>query len=86
MTEALERTTLKRVMWRLVPFMGACFMINWLDRTNVGFAALAMNKDLGFTATTFGTGAGIFLRMSCSTAGASLQPHPPPWAMAVSRV
>jgi len=60
MTEEIERTTLKRVMWRLIPFMGACFMINWLDRTNVAFAALTMNKDLGLTATTFGAGAGIF--------------------------
>ncbi|MBR1172763.1 MFS transporter [Bradyrhizobium sp. KB893862 SZCCT0404] len=60
MAEDIERATLNRVMWRLIPFMGTCFMINWLDRNNVAFAALTMNKDIGLTATTFGAGAGIF--------------------------
>lgn len=33
--------------WRLIPFMGLLYLINFLDRLNVGFAALTMNKDLG---------------------------------------
>jgi hypothetical protein len=38
--------------WRLIPFMASLFIVNFIDRTNVGFAALTMNKDLGFA---FGT-------------------------------
>ncbi|HEY1857437.1 MFS transporter [Acidocella sp.] len=43
-----------------MPFLILCYFVAYLDRVNVGFAALSMNKDLGFTATTFGIGAGIF--------------------------
>lgn len=46
--------------WRLIPFMGLLFMVSFIDRTNAGFAALTMNKDLGFSPTVFGFGAGIF--------------------------
>jgi ACS family tartrate transporter-like MFS transporter len=45
---------------RLIPFMGLLFMVSFIDRTNAGFAALTMNKDLGFSPTVFGFGAGIF--------------------------
>src|SRR6201985_3257477 len=40
--------------------MGLLFMVSFIDRTNAGFAALTMNKDLGFSPTQFGFGAGIF--------------------------
>ena len=43
----LEKQTLKRVTLRLVPFLIVCYFIAYLDRVNVGFAALTMNKDLG---------------------------------------
>jgi MFS transporter, ACS family, tartrate transporter len=56
----LETRTMKRVMVRLVPFLILCYFIAYLDRVNVGFAALQMNKALGFTASMFGFGAGIF--------------------------
>ncbi|EKS69886.1 MULTISPECIES: MFS transporter [Caballeronia] len=56
----LEARTMKRVMVRLVPFLILCYFIAYLDRVNVGFAALQMNKALGFTASMFGFGAGIF--------------------------
>src|SRR5579863_5312171 len=46
--------------WRLIPFMGLLNLVSFIDRTNVGFAALTMNKDLGFSPTVFGFGAGIF--------------------------
>jgi ACS family tartrate transporter-like MFS transporter len=46
--------------WRLIPFMGLLYLINFIDRTNVGIAALTMNADLGFTPVVFGFGAGIF--------------------------
>ncbi len=46
--------------WRLIPLMGLLYAVNLLDRINVGFAALTMNQDLGFSPTIFGFGAGIF--------------------------
>jgi len=45
---------------RLIPFMILLYLVSFLDRVNVSFAALSMNGDLGFTATVFGWGAGIF--------------------------
>ncbi len=49
-----EQAVLKRVSNRYLWFLMICLMINFVDRTNIGFAALTMNKDLGLTATTFG--------------------------------
>jgi ACS family tartrate transporter-like MFS transporter len=46
--------------WRLIPFMGLLYLVSFIDRVNVGFAALTMNKDLGFSPTIFGFGAGLF--------------------------
>src|SRR5438045_4851701 len=45
---------------RLIPFMMLLYIVNYLDRVNVGFAALTMNKELGFSPSVFGFGAGIF--------------------------
>jgi D-galactonate transporter len=56
----LETRTIKRVMTRLVPFLMLCYFIAYLDRVNVGFAALQMNKALDFSASAFGFGAGVF--------------------------
>ncbi|ONG54783.1 hypothetical protein BKE38_09985 [Pseudoroseomonas deserti] len=58
--DQVEQTTIRKVIWRLMPFLGVCYFVSWLDRVNVGFAALRMNEDLGFSATVFGIGAGIF--------------------------
>jgi MFS transporter, ACS family, tartrate transporter len=55
-----EGVILRKVMWRLLPFLCFIFFIAYLDRVNVGFAALTMNPDLGLSATAFGHGAGIF--------------------------
>ena len=55
-----EQAVLRKVAWRLIPFVGLLYLLAFLDRVNVGFAALTMNADLGFSATVFGTGAGIF--------------------------
>ncbi len=57
--QALQSAVAKAAR-RLVPFLALCYMVNFLDRVNVGFAALAMNEDLGFTPAVFGFGAGIF--------------------------
>jgi len=65
----IEQRTMKKVFRRLVPFLMFCYFFNFLDRVNVSFAALDMNKDLGFSASVFGFGSGIlFLAyMLCET-------------------
>ena len=60
MASELERRTLRRISWRIVPFIMLLYFIAFIDRVNIGFAALTMNKDLGFSPTVFGFGAGIF--------------------------
>jgi MFS transporter, ACS family, tartrate transporter len=57
---AAAESAVRKVVWRLVPIFLLCNFANYLDRTNVGFAALTMNRDMAFDATTFGIGAGIF--------------------------
>jgi MFS family permease len=57
---SLEKRTVSKVFWRLMPFLGLLYIIAFLDRVNVGFAALSMNKDLGFSNVIYGLGAGIF--------------------------
>ena len=56
----LEARTIGKVTRRLVPFLVVCYFVSYLDRVNVSFAALTMNRDLGLTSTAFGIGAGIF--------------------------
>ena len=56
----LERTTLRRVAWRLVPFLCLLYVLNILDRANVGFARLQMKDDLGLSDAVFDFGYGIF--------------------------
>ena len=58
--ENVEAQTMGKVSRRLVPYLIVCYFVAYLDRVNVGFAALTMNKALGLTATMFGLGAGIF--------------------------
>src|SRR5580765_5397212 len=58
--EPLEQRTIAKVSARLVPFLIVCYFVAYLDRVNVSFAALTMNKDLGLSASAFGFGAGIF--------------------------
>ena len=64
-TEQVDRNSVaekcrRRVMWRLMPFLFVLYVIAYLDRVNVGFAALQMKGDLGFTDEVIGFGAGIF--------------------------
>jgi len=56
----LEARTIGKVSRRLIPFLIICYFVAYLDRVNVGFAALTMNKALGLTATMFGFGSGVF--------------------------
>jgi len=57
---ALEQRTMPKVYMRLLPFVFACYFLCYLDRINVGFAALTMNKDLGLDPAIYGMAAGAF--------------------------
>jgi ACS family tartrate transporter-like MFS transporter len=56
----IEKRTLRRIWWRIVPFIMLLYFIAYIDRVNIGFASLQMKGDLGFTASILGFGAGIF--------------------------
>jgi ACS family tartrate transporter-like MFS transporter len=58
--DGAARSAIGKAARRLLPFLCLCYAVNFLDRVNVGFAALAMNEDLGFSPSVFGAGAGIF--------------------------
>ena len=57
---AIERRTMAKVYLRLLPFCFVLYFICYLDRVNIGFAALTMNKDIGLSSYVFGLGAGAF--------------------------
>ena len=56
----IEKRTLRKITWRIVPFIMILYLIAYIDRVNIGFAAITMKEDLGFTASILGFGAGIF--------------------------
>jgi ACS family tartrate transporter-like MFS transporter len=56
----LEPIVVRKLLWRLLPFLFLLYIVNYLDRINVGFAALQMRNQLGFSDKVFGTGFGIF--------------------------
>ncbi|HWU54261.1 MAG TPA: MFS transporter [Rhizomicrobium sp.] len=56
----LEARTIRKVMWRLMPFLMFCYFMAFLDRVNVGFAHLQMSEALRMSEVAFGFGAGIF--------------------------
>lgn len=58
--EDIERRTISKLTWKLIPFLILCYFLAYLDRVNVGFAGPTMSKELGFTASVFGFAAGIF--------------------------
>jgi MFS transporter, ACS family, tartrate transporter len=60
-----ERRVFGQVTWRLVPFMFLGYVIAYIDRMNIGFAARSMQADLGLTDTAFGRGAGLFFIGYC---------------------
>ena len=57
--------TLRKVTLRLIPFLFLLYIVAWLDRVNVGFAALQMNSNLGFSSAAFGFGSGVFFLGYC---------------------
>ncbi len=56
----MSDAVLRKVAWRLIPFLGLAYFFAFLDRVNVGFAALTMNEDICLSAAAYGFGAGIF--------------------------
>ena len=56
----MELTVMRKIAWRMVPLLSVGYLINALDRFNISFAALTMNKALGLSATAYGLGAGAF--------------------------
>jgi MFS transporter, ACS family, tartrate transporter len=59
-TPEFQRSTIVKISWRLLPLIVVSYLVAYIDRTNVSFAALTMNKDLGISSYMYGWGAGIF--------------------------
>jgi ACS family tartrate transporter-like MFS transporter len=57
---SLAAEAVRKATRRLVPFMVLLFLINYVDRVNVGYAALTMNEDLGLSTAAYGLGVGLF--------------------------
>src|SRR6478752_10033840 len=56
----LEQRTMRRISWRIRPLVVVIYFVAYIDRSNVGFAASGMNREIGFSAYLYGWGAGIF--------------------------
>lgn len=59
-SRSLETEVMHKVGWRLLPFLGLLSFVSYLDRVNVGFAAISMNADVGLSSAAYGLGAGLF--------------------------
>jgi len=57
---AIERSAMRKAAWRILPLLGLGYLMSYIDRVNVSFAATQMNADLGFSATVYGFGSGLF--------------------------
>ena len=67
MPQDLKRVVLRKVAWRLLPFLFLLYVVNILDRINVGFARLQMLDDLHISEQAYALGAGISTSaISCS--------------------
>jgi MFS transporter, ACS family, tartrate transporter len=62
---AADDRVFNKVAWRLLPVLTIAYVFNYLDRNNIGFAALTMNREVGLTATQFGRGAGMLFVGYC---------------------
>jgi MFS transporter, ACS family, tartrate transporter len=58
--DAFERSVIRKLQFRILPFAMLLYLVSFLDRLNVGFAAFTMNKALGLTPAMFGLGSGLF--------------------------
>ena len=55
-----EARIISKLTWRIMPFLFLLYIIAYIDRINVGFAALQMQQQLGFSDAVYGAGAGVF--------------------------
>jgi ACS family tartrate transporter-like MFS transporter len=58
--ESFLQTGLRKARWRILPLLSVCYLVAYMDRANISFAAKTMNHDLGFSPRTYGLGAGLF--------------------------
>ena len=58
--DSTGRSAIAKASWRILPLMGLAYGVAYVDRTNISFASLQMNADLGFTASVYGFGSGLF--------------------------
>ena len=65
LTAEERRATLQRVTRRIIPFAFICYVVAYIDRVNIGFAAAALQRDLGLSNTVYGVGAGLFFLGYC---------------------
>ena len=70
--DLVEKRTISKVMWRLMPFLFLCYFVAYLDRVNVGFAKLQMASALNMSETAYGFGAGLFFVVTLIAAGTYL--------------
>ena len=63
--DPIERAAIRKAFLRLIPFTSLLYLVCYVDRINVGFAALTMNSELGLSPTLYGWGAGIFFWGYC---------------------
>ncbi len=75
MASEIQTRVLRKITWRIVPFIMLLYFVAFIDRVNIGFASLTMNKDIGLSPTVYGFGAGIFFWGYFPVRGA-LQHHP----------
>ena len=54
------RSALEKARWRILPLLSICYLVAYMDRANISFAAKTMNHDLGFSPRQYGLGAGLF--------------------------
>lgn len=67
MASEIQTRVLRKITWRIVPFIMLLYFVAFIDRVNIGFASLTMNKDIGLSPAVYGFGAGIFFwAISCS--------------------
>ncbi|MBN3724630.1 MFS transporter [Burkholderia sp. Ac-20379] len=60
MEQEIEHRVGRKLMWRIIPFVMLLYFVSFLDRVNVGFAAISMNHDIGLSPSAFGLGGGLF--------------------------
>src|ERR1700743_532097 len=60
MTDDLSMRVMRKIGWGILPFAMLLYFVSFIDRVNIGFAALTMNKDVGLSSAAFGLGAALF--------------------------